>query len=955
MNTAKQFRLYCIIAVVVLGLVALACVATVVIRRFRPRHEGEVMVKSHASIWVRVLQVIAAVLAVVLAVVLNVETGQYKASINNVFQNIQKSNASVTTNAKDWTGLVHDIGEQGMVLMRNENGTLPLKAKKVNLLGYYAYNPMYSPLGSSHVQSSDAVSIEDSLESSGIQVNQALKKASVYPAPKPPKKVIGFVPATYSNAEVPIDKYQGEASFDKLQQYSDTSVVVLGRSGGEGNDLITYKSPDGHNYLQLSENEKNLLKEARAHSKKLIVVLNMSNAMETGFLNEFHVDACVWAGIPGPKGFGALGKIISGKVNPSGSLPDTWVYDNTSAPSYENYGIQAASNAPKSHYVDYVEGIYVGYKWYETAYAEKAVITSNKTGKTFDYGQHYDDIVAFPFGYGLSYTTFSQKIVDGLSNGVSLDPRGKLNVKVKVTNTGKRAGRNAVQLYMSAPYTDYDKTAGIEKSAVSLVGVAKSKILAAGESQTVTVPVSMQQIASWDSSHDNGDGTHGSYMFDKGQYVFSVRSDAHHPLDQVEAQMPETYFFSGKNKRDLDQKVAVNRFADVARGKYLSRNNGFANYTEAMKSVKSTVKTTAQEDNANDYPKSLDAKAHKMVKGKDYAKKGKLRLEDVAGLKYDDPKWNELLSQLTVPEMQSLVEDSLYRTPELPSIGKNYLTMDAEGPLGLSSMFSPDVTGISYPCVPLMAATFNPDLAAQFGSQMADQGHKCGVTGWFAPAMDNHRSPFSGRNGEYYSEDPMLSATMAGNVVRAASKKKMAVYIKHLALNDQESCRSQNLHTYANEQSIREIYLKPFETSVKVGHPLGVMTSMNFLGDVYVGSDSALQQDVLRGEWGFRGHSITDMDEAKLARGADAAMRAGTDSWLTFNKFNVSGDSDSDIYYLQRASHNILYTLANAERLPVTVLNWHLYVVIASVELAIIALALLCAVIVPMRRRAEKG
>ena len=741
--------------------------------------------------------------------------------------------------------------------------------------------------------------------------------------------------ASFSIDEVSLDKYTGNASFDKMKEYSDTAVVVIGRTGGEGSDLTAFEGEDGKTYLQLSSEEEDLLKAARDTFETLIVVYNSANAMEMGYLEKYNVDACIWAGVPGPNGFKSLGDILNGTVNPSGKLPDTWAYDLNSNPVSENYSDQKADNTD-GYYVDYVEGIYVGYKWYETAFAEGAVITNTETGVQYDYS-NYESVVQYPFGYGLSYTTFEQKIAGGLADGAALQPDGTVTIQVEVTNTGSVKGKEAVEIYMTAPYTDYDKEHGIEKAEVSLVGYGKTGDIEPGQSEVVDVTFEVEDIACYDSSYDNQDGTKGSYMLDEGEYVFSVRSDSHNVYDEVTAKVSAQHFYSGDNKRSTDDQAAYNQFDDAVRGVYLSRQNGFANYEEAMNSVSASVEDTSFDENPNNYDPAYDEIVTKEYKkGVDYDADGNLTLAEMKGLSYDDPQWDELIKQISIEEMTNLIKGNMSSTAAVESVGKAKTT-DSDGPLGISSLFNSSLNSVSFPCIPLLAATFNDDLAREYGNYMADQAHSLGVTGWYAPAMNIHRWSYSGRNFEYYSEDAVLSSGIASNETLGAREKGLVVYLKHFALNDMESNRSGKLHTYSNEQAIREIYLKPFEKSVKYGEATAIMSSMNYIGDVYSSACGELLTEVLRNEWGFRGMVLTDVAEDKYATDcADAAIRAGTDFWLAMGDFKFSTETDADIYYLQRVAKNILYAETNAQVIKAEVINWRIYLYIFDAELILL-------------------
>ena len=886
-----------------------------------------------------VLGVAAVAVAAVAGVATYVATNVYPNSIDALFTKSSSADTSVTSSEEEWVQLASDIAEEGMVLLKNDGDTLPLaEGTSVALLGSAAYNPVYSGSGSGQTSSTGAVTIIESLESAGFDVNTAPLDEGVY-AIEEAEDSVGFLGATFTIEEASVSDFTGSASFESMAATSDVAIVVIGRTGGEGSDLTKFESADGDDkhYLELSDAEEALLSQARESFDTVVVVYNGANALEMGFVDEYNVDAVIWAGIPGPRGFTALGSILSGAINPSGKLPDTYAYDAYSAPAMENYGEQQAAGT-EDYYVDYVENIYVGYKWYETAYAEGAVVTSAKTGETYDYASDYDSIVQYPFGYGLSYTTFEQAITSVSSD--SLDPMGELTVTVEVTNTGDVAGRDVVQLYLTSPYTDYDRENGVEKAAVQLLDFGKTGLLEPGESQTIELTFDVEEMAAYDSSHANSDGTTGCYMLDAGDYVLSIRSDAHNEIASETVSLSSQFFYEGNNKRNSDEEVATNKLDFMARGTYLSRADGFANYDEAMASVVDTVDTTYTDD-VYAYDASYDEGIDELVEGVDYAAEGDLTLADLKGVSYDDEQWDALISQMDVDDLTSLIE-CMYNTAEIKSIDKAN-TKSTDGPIGISSMFSTGGDNVSYPCIPLLAASFNKELAYTYGSYFADQAHSEGISTWYAPAMNIHRTAFSGRNFEYYSEDAVLSGKMASSEVSGAREKGLVATVKHFALNDQESQRSGRLHTYSNEQAAREIYLRPFEDAIKDGNATAVMNSMNYVGDKWIGVSSEIQQGILRGEWGFVGSVLTDMAEGDYCTGSgDAALRAGTDIWLTFNDVNVSTDTSADIYYLQRAAKNILYAEANAETVEAEILDWESMIVRLDIALGVIAAA--CAV-----------
>lgn len=826
-------------------------------------------------------------------------------------------NAKQTSMKDDWIALAKHIPEEGITLMKND-GALPLKTKKVNLLGYAGYNPVYSGAGSGNTASNTVTSFKDSLKAAGIEINPTVEQAGVYTNDSKNQegafaKGRNFFPSLEQH-EVPVDKYTGNASFDAMKKFSDTAIMVIGRNGGEGSDLNDYDSVDGRGYLEISKNEEDILAKASKTFNHVIVVLNMANMMNMDFLKRYKVDSVLWVGIPGSYGLTPVGKILTGAINPSGRLPDTWLYDNNSNPAVYNGWGRKATNAD-AYKIDYAEGIYVGYKFFETAFAEKAKVNG------YNYG-NYNSVVAFPFGTGKSYTTFSQKM-----SGVpkKLDPRGSFTVKVKVKNTGNAAGRDAVQVYVTVPYTGYDKAHGVEKSAVTLVGVGKTGILQPGKSETVKVPVDMQQIASYDETYKNANGTKGAYMLDAGKYVFSIRNNSHDVIESSDASLKENYFFSGANKRDSDDQQAYNQFSDAERGQYLSRKNGFANYNASVKSAPATVKDMTFQNSPNTYLKDMDKSVTKhYVKGVDYDAPGNLKWTDLAGKKYDDPMWQKLISQIFLEDLVSLTRQGNYHTIEIKSVGHPQ-TYSINGPLGITNQYNDKKRGVGYCTSMILAATFNPELAYKYGTYLGDEAHTYEQIGIYGPGADIHRTAYSGRNYEYFSEDAALSGIMNGHEVRGLRDKGMVTYTKHFALNDTETQRGGNLHTYASEQAIREIYLRPFEDGVKYGDGNAMMGGLNYVGDVWTNCNEHLMTEVLRKEWGFRGIVCSDQDQNQMTnqtyRAGDTFLRAGSDIWIGFTPFlkDISSMSDADIYYLQRMAHHVLYAEVNSYIVPATV------------------------------------
>lgn len=904
----------------------------------------------------------AAVIAVLLAVLIvgnYLALAVYPVSVNNLFTVTGSADEDESTSTReDWLALAEQIEAEGITLLRNENNTLPLNtsggAVKINLLGERAYNPVYGGTGSGAGDTSSAISLVQALNENGFEVNPAIENSKIYSGKKDDDgSGMGFMGSKLELKDVAIEKYTGETSFESMKAYSDIAVIVFGRAGGEGSDLTSFEQTEGKHYLELSSNEEALVKKATETFGTVIVLYNGANALELGFLEKYDVDAALWIGDPGVNGFPAVAKVLNGQVNPSGRLVDTFAYDATSAPSYMNFGSTRFSNSPELtvegwrglqtkyfNYVDYVEGIYVGYRWYETA-AEEGFL-------------NYDETVQYPFGYGLSYTTFEQEIVGGTSNGANIHANGEMKLEVKVTNTGSVAGKDVVQVYYTAPYTDYDKEHGVEKAAVNLIAYAKTGVLEPGASETVTLSWNVEDMASYDQSYSNADGTTGAYMLDKGTYTISVRANSHKEIDSIEVGLGSQQFYTGDDKRSTDNQAAVNQLQDSKRGIYLSRKDGFANFDEAMASVTDVANELVLEalnsEGVYDKAKFDDVITKNYVEGVDYrangeytAKEGDLTLADLTGADYDDERWEKLISQMSLEELKTLIGNGGWSTAEIASIGK-VATVDIDGPSGLSSMFSTDAKGVQYPATIVLAASWNAELPLMYGSYVADEAHGMGVSGWYAPAMNIHRSPFSGRNFEYYSEDPYISGVVGAQTAYGARDNGLYTYIKHFALNDQETDRDNRLTTWSNEQATREIYLKPFELTVKNGKASALMTSMNHIGATWAGNKVGVLTEVLRNEWGFQGMAITDActgDFMSSLANANLGIRAGQDLWLGMGGVELTIESNADIYYAQRAAKNILYTQCNASLVPSEILPWRTWLYMADAVMA--AGVVLCA------------
>lgn len=860
----------------------------------------------HSESW------LVALVGIVVAVSMML-TGPLSTLLNNA--TITKYTLSDATVSKA-NELAKDVQSEAVTLLKNDDSNLPLSGKKVNVFGWGSTNPVYGGTGSGSMSKQyKTVSLLDGMKQAGLKTNTELSK--LYTDYRKDRPEVGMFAQDWTLPEVPAKQYSDKLVSD-AKDFSDEAVVVLTRVGGEGADLptdmkakgITYKNNSkdyddfqkGESFLQLSKTERDMIDLVTSNFKKVTLVYNGANTFQFDFLNDYpQIQSVVWCPPAGQTGFSALGEVLAGETNPSGKTSDTFLKDLTKSVSYNNFGkfeyTNMADKAAKYKgftgddvtaipgFVNYSEGIYVGYKFYETASDEGLI--------------NYDDTVAFPFGYGLSYTSFDQKLDSVKYKG------GKVTVTATVTNTGDKAGKDVVEVYYNPPYTD----GGIEKASKNLAGFEKTKELQPGESQKVTVKFDDDDMASYDYKGAK------AYVLEKGDYDISIQSDSHHVIDHKAITVKDTVTYdSDSNTHNGDKTVATNQFDDVAGDvTYLSRADHFANYKEATAAPTNfKMSDKAKEtfyNNSNYDPKKFDKDSDKMPTTG--AKNG-LKLSDMYGKDYDDADWDKLLDQLTFDDMDNLIANGGYGTQAVKSVGKIQLT-DADGPASLNNNFT-GVGSIGFPASTAFACTWNKDLAKQFGEMIGDMAHDMHVAGWYAPAMNIHRSAFSGRTFEYFSEDSLLSGAMASNEIAGAKSKGVYSFMKHFALNDQETNRTNMVCTWANEQSIRETYLKPFEMSVKEGGAQAVMSSFNYIGYTYAGASSNLLQTVLRGEWGFKGFVLTDYFGGYGYQNADQEVRAGNDSMLATTKItnHITDKSATSVKAMRQAAHNILYTAANS-------------------------------------------
>ena len=810
--------------------------------------------------------------------------------------------------------VAEEIMEDGIVLLKNES-LLPLnETKKLNIFGWESINPAYGGAGSGGINDLyDIVSLNQGLENAGFSINQDLVDFyNNYGADNPEMSI---QKQSWTLPEPPADTYSDEL-IESAKEYSDVAVVVLSRKAGEGHNDIpmdvskaAYDNnsdayddfPEGEHYLQLSKTEKDMVDMVCDNFDDVIVLYNGANQFELGFADEYpQIKSVVWCPGTGNVGFNALGKVFSGEVNPSGKTPDTFIYDMTTAPwwnnaektEYTNLADMAVEgmNAGTAQvyapaFTNYVEGIYVGYKYYETAAQEGAI--------------DYDKTVQYPFGYGLSYTEFEQKM------GELEEKDGQISVDVEVTNTGDVAGKDVVEVYYNPPYTN----GGIEKSSANLIEFAKTDLLQPGKSQTVTVTFSIEDMASYDENNAK------AYVLEKGDYVISINSDSHTVLDQKTYTADADVVYEGENKRASDNTAVTNVFED-AKGDvtYLSRADHFANYEEATAAPASAE---LGEPYVSEYHLNSNFDKTTYLNDKDVmpttgADNG-LTLADMRDADYDDPRWEKLLDQLTVDEMANMIAMAGYQTAAMDSVGK-VATLDFDGPAAINNNFT-GVGSIGFPIEVVVASTWNKELAQAWGECMGKISQEMGAEGWYAPGMNTHRTAFGARNYEYFSEDGVLAGNMGANAVEGARKYGVYSYIKHFALYEGNA---KMVSVWSNEQAIREIYLKPFEISVKQGGANAVMVSWSFLGDKWTGECSNLMNTVLRDEWGFRGMALTDFfrNNGHGFMNADAALANGVDAMLsTFNgeENNVANpEHPTSVLQMRNACKNVMYTVVSS-------------------------------------------
>ena len=835
-----------------------------------------------------------------------------------------------------------ELCEEGFVLLKNEHSALPLrKGDKISVFGKNSVELVYGGTGSGGGSYEGAVTLRESLESAGFQVNPVLEEfykddaqSGAGRTPNPKMENSGDI--VLDTGETPQSSYPQEVK-ESYADYSDAAIVVFSRIGGEGFDLPRSMPDSDKHYLELDKNEQDLLEAVKSGPfDKVIVVLNCSTSFETAPLQEDHgIDACISMGGPGFSGVNALGRLLNGSVSFSGKTVDTWAADFTQDPSWYNFGNNFTENGAtyytmeegkrkykRYYFVDYEEGIYVGYRYWETRGAEDE--------------EWYREHVVYPFGYGLSYTQFSWELLEPekytgliLSDATKSEP---IEIKVKVTNTGAYAGKDVVELYCDAP------AGAIEKSSTVLVGFEKTPLLypakemaadladaANGEdrpnSAILTLKFDPYYAASYDYA-DANDNDFCGYELEAGEYALRLKTDSHTVKGDTQS-VPFVVGEGGVQYREdpVTGTAVVNRFDDAAGelDTVLSRSDWQGTWPTVSDGHDLAASSFKESDLTSMEHNNPEKNWETHVQGQ----KAEKKVIEMRGLPYEDEGWEEILDSLTFREMRDLFNEGAFKTSGIPKIGLPE-TIASDGPVGFANFVSgSNIYGtVSYASEYVIGCTWNTDLARRFGESVGEEGAfgkenidpYVPYSGWYAPGMNLHRSPFGGRNFEYYSEDPYLTGMLASAQIRGAQSKGVITFMKHFALNEQETHRDDNgVCTWATEQAIRELYLRPFEIAVKTASPKGIMTSFNRIGTRWTGGDYRLVTEVLRGEWGFEGAVICDFNVSSYMN-PKQMIYAGGDLNLTTTRpwMNADEGNAGDVAMLRRAARNVMYAVVNS-------------------------------------------
>ncbi|MBO5328106.1 MAG: glycoside hydrolase family 3 protein [Clostridia bacterium] len=894
-----------------------------------------------------------------------------------------------TLDPKEGDLAVQKVAEEGFVLLKNQDDALPLvDVTNVNLFGWCSSDAGTLMCGGGSGDFTMWSKDDPVKEITGLK--EALESLSDEPFSVNPDLVEYYESYCTVNRNGGTDSrsgwfnYNGDPKYFNLVEpnindypqdvlnsaleYSDTSIVVITRTGGESLDLPKYQrkfipSGDGSSasngrvvtdntrtYLQLSTEEEALINYVKENYENVIIVLNTSATLECGFIQDSNIDAALYIATPGQSGLKALAKILRGESTPSGKLVDTFAYDLTTAASYANSpdanvvngatGEKTFSNSSSEEYIDYLEGIYVGYKWYETADAENFWADVDN-----EYGTGYEGVVQYPFGFGLSYTQFEWTVKSvSPSNASRINADTPIEIKVDVRNIGTMPGKDVVEVYYEPPYTP----GGVEKSSSNLVAFAKTELLQPNDIQTLTLTFTAEDMKSYDCYNLSGSvGENGGYVLEEGEYIIKLSTDCH-TLKEGLKNSEIIYTVDENIAIEVDSATGnpvENRFTgDTADGgisidgmnvqgwdmKYLTRADFAASFPQQTSERRAKASNfnpngwLSTKKDTTEMPTQGVAGDKKLIENMGtasayYNDELITQLGDENNY-YDDELWDPVLNQISTNELFDLAMKGGYTANKLPSIGKP-TTVDLDGPTGFNRHphSTPEFSG--FPSAIVVAGTWNTNVAELFGRVVGMEGVAAGYGGWYAPGMNIHRSPFDGRNYEYFSEDPYISGIIGASIVEGATKEGIYCYIKHFAINETENQRN-GLYTWLSEQTLREVYLRPFELSVKVGKANAIMSSYNRIGDTWTGGSYGLMTDILRNEWGFKGTAVTDyLDGSDSYKTVDQGIRAGNDIWLeNGNDANYSAvglrdtKSATAVACVRDVAKHVIFTYCNTRK-----------------------------------------
>lgn len=862
-----------------------------------------------------------------------------------------------TTKSKDEANelaaaVTREISEEGTILLKNEGNALPLKqGAEISVFGKNSVNLVYGGSGSGGGDQTFAKkTIFDSLTEAGFTFNPELKafyednSRSGSPRSGNPSDLDSGNTVSIATGETPQSKYTSKETAS-YADYKDAALIVISRVGGEGFDLPMGAANGAKHYLDLDTNEKELLAHVKSQGfGKVIVVLNTLNIVETGFLQTYGIDACLWIGGPGSTGIMALGDILNGKVTPSGHTTDTWPFDFTKDPVWNNFSDRNMKNGDAyfntdtgkdvlNYYVNYEESVYVGYRYYETRAEQERAANGGSD-------EWYTQNVAYPFGYGMSYTSFEWNIKDDSKiKNVGISADGDYEVTVTVTNTGSFKGKDVVQLYAELPY----ENGGVEKPYEVLCGFAKTPMLyPASEANGADKPNSCDMtlkftpydIASYDYKGVSG---FKGYIIESGNYELLISKDAHTPIATVPFRVDNDITYSvdpvsGNDVKNLYTDCTDSTFNSDTRLDFLMSRKDLSVLPDEAKQEDRNITsallvaindTSHNNPNADSYemPKQ-GASPTPLANVITYDNQTQTYVAD-----YNNQAWEAVLNSLSVKDMADLFNNGAFKTDHIERINKPQ-TLDSDGPVGWCNFIAQDDTwkgNNAYTSQVVMSATWNTELIEKMGECVGEEGlwgakrtaadEGLAYSGWYSPGVNIHRSQFGGRNFEYFSEDPFLTGKIGAAEVTGCQSKGVYCYVKHFALNEQETHRGGG-SSWVTEQAMREIYLKPFEIVVKDGKTRAMMSSFNRIGTRWTGGDYRLLTQILREEWGFKGMVISDYNENSSYMDAKQMIYAGGDLNLCSNKAKMwstyDGKSASDVTVLRMATKNILYTTANS-------------------------------------------